>query len=177
MFQPKYFCKSLDQMAKEVLPKVFYEHYGVAGLQQIDERVLITLDNLSKNLEIEYGYKIPLTVNSWSWNGNRNQSGLRTEEFYSSKDSYIASRSQHKYGRSCDLVSSKLTSHEIRKHIIDNKEKYPYISFLEVGPLKDGSIMSWVHFDVRMRLDNDQIKYWSPKLKYVIEEVVLKDKL
>ena len=177
MIQPKYFCKSLDQLAKEVLPKVYYEHYGVAGLQQMDERVLITLDNLSKNLEIEYGRKIALTVNSWSWGGNRNQSGLRTREFYNSESDYVSSRSQHKYGRGCDLVAKGLTPHDVRKHVIENKDKYPDISFLEVGPLKDGSAMSWVHFDVRMRLDNDAIKYWSPKLKYVSEEVVLKDEL
>ena len=170
MWQPQYFCKSLDQLAKEVLPQVFYETYGVAGLQQMDSRILVTLDNLSKNLEIEYGRRIPLTVNSWSWGRERNQSGLRTREFYKSESAYVSSRSQHKYGRGLDFQAKGLTPHEVRKHIIENKDLYPDVSFLEVG-------ISWIHIDCRMRLDNDHMKFWSPSLGFVTEKVVLDDKL
>lgn len=178
MWVPKYFAKSLDAMAQEVLPKEFYEKHGVVGLNQMDERVLRFLDVLSCNLTKQEGRKVGITVNSWKWGGVRNQSGLRIADFYPTVGEYVYSRSQHKLGRAVDFKVKGMPAHEVRKHIIENKHLYPDISFIEVSPIdKKGKAMTWIHVDVRLRLDNDQIKYWSPVLGYVSESKVLKEKL
>lgn len=171
MWTPKYFAKTLESLAKQVLPPEVYKFRGVRGLELMDERILITLDTLRLNLGI------PITVNSWAWGGNRTQSGLRDQYHYKNLEDYLKSFSQHKYGNALDFKVRGLTAHEVRKHIIENKHLYPSISFMEVGKLSNGEEMTWCHIDCRNRLSEEQITYWSPKHGYVEEQRVLDQKL
>ena len=74
-------------------------------------------------------------------------------------------------------MSPCISSQEIRRHIIINQERYPHISFLEVGKLSDGSDMSWCHIDCRMRITDNKITYWSPLYGFVEEQRVLNERL
>ena len=165
MYKPKYFCKTLDQLAKEVLPEHLYKERGAYNLRLMDEKALITLDHLRKYLDV------PLTVNSWSWGGNRNASGYRDVVYYGSNEKYVKSTSQHKYGRAIDCVSTKMSAVQMRDFILENKQLFPYITFLEVG-------VNWLHFDTRFvakqQYDGDTIVCWSPTEGFLSEEAVLK---
>jgi len=168
-WKPQYFAKTTQSLAKQVLPPKVYKGRGTKGLELMNQDLLMTLDDLRKNLEV------PLIVNDESW--GRTQSGLRDEDHYGSVQSYLNSKSQHKYGNALDFVSPCLSSQEIRKHIIENKVLYPSISFLEVGKLKEERDMSWCHIDCRMRMSSQQIVYWSPLYGFVDEERVLLENL
>lgn len=140
MYKPKHF------KAQELVPKHIFELRGEKSLELIDERVIITLDTLRELLGK------PITVNNWLWGGNRNWSGLRTAGFYSSIEAFEKSLSQHKYGRAVDFLVKGMSADEVREFIYKNKEKFPYITFIETE-------ISWVHIDVRNCVP---ITTWSP---------------
>jgi len=174
IYKPKYFASTLDSLAKQVLPEHIYNKEGIAGLRHMDERILITLDVLRKELDK------PITVNSWSWGGERNASGYRDIVYYGTLDAYAHSTSQHKSGRALDFQVKGMTAQEVRFFILENKEKFPHIKFLEVGPLSSGQDMNWVHIDCRMQeawLEDDTIICWSPAFSYVTEGTVKVNKL
>lgn len=177
MYHPKYFATSIEDMAKQVLPEHLFRKNGIVSLRLMDERVLQTIDMLRFHLNV------PLTVNNWQWGGNRNWSGFRDVKYFKTTADYLNSESQHIFGRGLDFINRKMVAHEVRKFIIENKHLFPYITFLEVGPLKgktEEREMTWVHFDCRMIepwLDNDTIVCWSPVLGYVSEATVIKNKL
>ena len=161
VFKPQHFATSLDSLAKQVLPPEVYKKYGVTGLQFIDDRLLTFIDKLRKNLGV------PLVVNNGS---TYTQSGLRDEDFYGTPEKLCKSFSQHRFGRGVDFRSSKMSSQEIRRHIIENKHLYPEVSFIEVG-------ISWVHIDVRTRMTNEWCRFWSPSEGFVTEQEVLERNL
>ena len=167
LWVPKYFAKSLDSLARQVLAPSIYAVRGVKGLRMMDIRLLIDLDNLRLNLGL------PVIVN----NAMREQSGLRDLGFYKTASKYFASWSMHKYGKAIDFKVIGMPAWEVRKHIIENKEKYPSLTFLEVGPLAGGEDMTWTHISSQTLLDGDDMLFWSPMLGYVTEEQVLADKL
>lgn len=171
MFKPKHFAPTLDSFARQTLPPAIYNKRGVAGLELMDERILVTLDDLRGHIDV------PLLVNG---GGDKRdvytQSGLRDIGHYKTYEVMEGSFSQHKYGRGIDCRSSKMSAHDIRKHIIENKHLYPHISFMEVSPI-GGNNMGWVHFDCRTRITEEDIRYWSNDLGYVSEERVLEEKL
>lgn len=171
-FEPKYFATSLGQFAKEVLPPSIYNKWGVQGLRKMNQRILEFLD------EFRHDCGVPLTVNSWSWGGTRSQSGVRDVNFYGSYSNMAESLSDHITGNALDMISTKLTAHEIRAKFIE-REQYYYekygINFVEVSPLSDDSGMSWAHFGIRVDFYG-VVKYWSPKLGYVTKEKVLENK-
>lgn len=131
-----YQCKHFK--AYELVSKSIYEKRGNKAYQCIDERLLQLLDTLRELLDS------PMTINSWQWGGNRNESGLRTPE-----SSYYSNTSQHSYGRAVDFLVKGMTADEVRKKVI--------------GWMRDGTIqelcgvesitlelgVSWVHIDVR----------------------------
>jgi len=176
MYKVKYFASNMNDVAKQVLPEHIYKKEGVAGLRHMDERIIITIDVLRRELNR------PITINNWSWGGNRNASGYRDIIYYGTHESYANSTSQHKSGRGLDFLVSGMTAQEVRLYILENKDKFPYIKFLEVGPLSNGQTMSWCHIDCRMQdawLDNDSIICWSPfkKYGYVTESFVKENHL
>ncbi len=149
----------------ELVTPEMYNKWGEKCWQLFDERILITLDALRER----FGSCV---VNDWKWGGRFDDSGFRDENFYSSVEAYFRSRSQHKFGRAVD-AKFKVPAHEVRKYILENPDEFPYVTFIEVGPLKDGSVMTWVHIDVR----NGDLTCWSPKEGVIAKEDVIRRKL
>ncbi|AUR92256.1 hypothetical protein NVP1170O_143 [Vibrio phage 1.170.O._10N.261.52.C3] len=171
-WEPKYFAKSLDALAKEILSPKVYQKDGVQGLRRFDQRILEFLD------EFRYDVGIPLTVNT-PWNGTFTQSGQRDNDFYGSYEKLFWSLSDHTRGAALDIKCSE-GGHWLRKKFIE-KEAYYYkkygINFIECGPLdSEGKTMSWFHCGIRFDFFGNPV-YWSPELKYVSKEKVLKDGL
>ena len=168
-FEPKYFSKTLEGFAKEVLPPDVYTKWGIQGLRKMDQRILEFLD------EFRYDAGVPLTVNT-PWDGVFTQSGLRTVDFYGTTEKYFNSLSDHIRGGAIDVKCAK-GAHWLRKKFIE-KEQYYYekygINFVETSPLKGGKHMTWAHFGIRVDFFGE-VQYWSPELGYISKEVVLKN--
>lgn len=168
-FEPKYFSKTLEGFAKEVLPPKVFKQHGIQGLRLMDQRVLEFLD------EFRYETGIPLIVNT-PWDGAFTQSGLRDLDFYGNVDKYFKSLSDHKRGAALD-IKCKNGAHWLRKKFIE-KEEYYYnkygINFVETSPLKGGKSMTWAHFGIRVDFYG-KVVYWSPELGYISKEVVLEN--
>ncbi|AGH32086.1 endolysin [Vibrio phage 11895-B1] len=166
MWTPKYFAKSLDALAKEVLPPKVYAKDGVQGLRRFDQRILMFLDEFRKDCDV------PLTVNT-PWDGVFTQSGLRDDDFYNGYEELFWSLSDHTRGAALD-IKCKHGGVWLRKRFIE-REDYYYktygINFVECSPLKDGKEMSWAHFGVRFDFFGE-VKYWSPKNSYVTKSEV-----
>lgn len=151
-----YRCKHFS--IKELVTPQMYSDWGDKCWSLFDDRLLRMIDMLREELG-------PCVINDWSWGGNFQHSGIRDEHFYGSAEKYLASRSQHKYGRAVDLKFNKMPAQEVRKYLIEHKDQYADIKFVECGPLRSGKNMDWVHIDVR----NEQYLYcWSP-IEGVIE--------
>lgn len=173
VFKPKHFAKSLESFAKQVVPPSMWDRWGVQALDKMDQRILEFIE------EFRYDCGVPLTSNDWSWGGRFSQRGARDVNQYGTYEKMAASRSDHLQGRAIDLVSSKMTGHELRLKFIARKGYYfnKYgINFIEVGELKDGSVMSWFHASVNIDLGQG-VQYWSPKFGYVSEERVINEQL
>lgn len=156
-----YICKHFG--IEELVPERVFKKIGSRAWQLLDDRLLITIDALRE----EFG---SITINNWKWNGSRQYSGLRDEHFYSSVTSYLSSRSQHKYGRAADMLFN-VSADKVRKFILENPEKFPYVTFVECSPLdKKGKAMSWVHVDVR----NADLVCWSPVEGVISKEEVIR---
>ena len=128
-------------MVQELVPPSVYETQGTNALRLIDDRVLMTLDQL----RIQFG---PCTVNDWCFGGSYTQSGLRTEE-----SEYYSPTSQHSFGRAMDCKFRDCSADAVREFIIHNKSAFPFIVFIETD-------ISWFHFDVR---NGERITFWSPE--------------
>lgn len=146
----------------ELVPPSLYNKFGEKCWQLFDERLLMTLDAMRER----FG---SCTINDWKWGGIFSHSGLRDETFYGTVEKYLTSRSQHKYGRAADCKFKDYTAQEVRAIILQEKEKFPYISFIETGPLKGGKPMTWVHIDVR----NSDLTLWSPVEGVLSEQSVI----
>ena len=149
---------------QEFVSPEIYNSREEKAWQLIDDRLIETMDAIRANLNR------PVTINSYCFNGNRKQSGLRDRGFYKSDKDYINSLSQHKYGRGCDFLVKGMEAYEVRAHILANLDKYPHIKFLEVG-----KGMSWCHIDVRNRKD---LVCWDMNTElFVSASEVIKNKL
>ncbi len=117
----------------ELLDKVTYQtttHYGDRRWQWFDDRALITLEKLRD-------YAGTTFINNWYWGGDNQWGGLRPFNC-----SVGALYSQHKFGRAFDPKFTKKTADEVREYILSNRDKFPYITCLEIG-------VPWVHVDCR----------------------------
>lgn len=125
-----YKCKYFN--IKELVSPGTYNARGEKAWQLLDDRLLWTLDELRK----KYG---PMTINDWSWGGQREWSGLRTPD-----SPYYSQYSQHSYGRASDIIFKNISAEEVRQHILANSEDptYKYINAMELG-------VSWCHLDIR----------------------------
>ena len=150
----------------EITPPALHAKFGEKLWSLFDERLLMTLDALRK----QFG---TCTINDWSWGGAYKDSGLRDENFYSSTQAYLNSRSQHKYGRAADCKFKNVSAQEVRKYILQHPEQFPYITFIECAPLNNGSDMNWVHIDVR----NGDLTCWSPVEGVIDKREVIRRKL
>ena len=126
----------------ELVPPHVFAARGEKAWELLDQRLLITLDQLRKR----YG---SMTVNNYYWNKNREWSGLRTS------DSPFYSRfSQHSFGRAADCLFKDTTVEQVRQDILGSPgdPTFKLIGSVELG-------VSWLHFDVR---NCDRIKTYYP---------------
>lgn len=135
MYRPRFF------RVQELVPPSIYDAQGSKALRLIDDRVLMTLDQL----RIQFG---PCTVNDWCFGGRFEQSGLRTDECQE-----FSPTSQHTFGRAMDCKFRDSPSDEVREFVIHHRSAFPFIVFMETD-------ISWFHFDVR---NGERITLWSPK--------------
>ena len=133
MYKPEHF------IIQELVPREVYEERGTKAWELIDNRLLITLDQLRD----EYG---PIIVNNWHTGGDREWSGLRTPD-----SPYYRPYSQHTFGRAADCLFDKVTVERVRRDILNDKDMFPCITSVELNT-------SWLHFDVR---NCDRIKTYN----------------
>ncbi len=124
MIKAKYFS------IEELVDRETFEKRGDKAWQLIDDRLIYMIDALRE----KFG---PITINNWKTGGDREWSGLRT-----SKSPYYSPYSQHTFGRAADMVFKSALPDAVRMEILDNKDKYPYITGVELD-------ISWVHIDIR----------------------------
>ena len=134
MYTPEFF------VVQELVPEHVYAARGDKALELLDERLLITLDELRR----AFG---SITVNNWSFGGDRQWSGLRTGL------SPVGSiYSQHRFGRAADCLFKEVDVETVRVSILDNPDAFPLIASVELET-------SWLHFDVR---NCERIKTYKP---------------
>lgn len=126
MYEPSYF------KIEELVSPQAYKDRGNKAWQLLDDRLLITLDRLRE----KYG---SMTINNWSYGGNREWSGLRTAD-----SPYFSKYSQHSFGRAADIIFKNVTAEEVRQDMLESldDEVYEYVNSIELG-------VSWVHLDCR----------------------------
>lgn len=135
MYVPEFF------RAEELVPPAVHRARGRRSLQLLDPRLLEALDQLRN----EFG---PITINNWHVGGTFTESGLRTPEC-----KHYKPYSQHTFGRAADCKFALHEPEYIRRMILDNPHKYPFINFVELDT------PTWVHIDVR---NCRRIATWSP---------------
>jgi len=124
---------------KECFPPAITPNWGL-----MDDRILKSADKLRE----KFG---PLLCNMRMLT----QCGFRTKGSITS---------QHRFGRAMDLHSSNHSYYNMRKYILTNPDKFPYITFLEVD-------VNWLHIDCRN--NEGIIKLWSPKRGFITKEKYL----
>lgn len=119
----------------ELLPKELYKNEE-EGWELLDEKLLKTIDIVREIVGV------PLICNNWESGGSRNLCGFRPQNC-----SIGAKYSAHKKSQAVDLISSKMTAHNMRELIKKNKDKLPYNIRLEKWD-KNGNEISWLHVDI-----------------------------
>lgn len=123
---------------QEFVSKEVYNKYAEKSWEFIDDRLIITMDTLRKELNK------PIIINNWLWGGNLKQRGLRAnkdEIVTNKKDFYI---SQHCLGKAVDFNVKDMSSKEVFDFIMENLDKFPFIKRIE--DYRDTP--SWTHIDV-----------------------------
>jgi len=124
----------------EFVPQSVYEDRGEKAWQLIDHRLVLNCDSLKEQLEKIYGKRIPVTINNWFWDGDRDASGLRIPGQKNYKP-----YSQHSFGRAQDSIC-EVPAQEIRDHIKAKRILLPHSATFEEG-------VSWLHMDVRSMIN------------------------
>lgn len=120
---------------EEYLPRALFEDLARTntlwkGALLLDERLLRTDDALRD----AFG---ALVINDWHRGGHFNESGLRLPGMAT-----YSPTKQHAYGRASDKKSKILSGAEMRKYILEHRDKYPLLTCMEEG-------VSWLHTDHR----------------------------
>ncbi len=99
---------------QELVSKKVYDKYGEQAWMFIDTKLIKVLDQLREH------FGKPITVNNWLWGGNLEQRG-----------------------KAVDFNVKGLSSEEVYKEILKNKNKFYLISRIE----NIDSTPTWVHID------------------------------
>lgn len=134
---------------QEYLPKEVYDMHGEGGWSLVDVKLVASVEAIKERFP-----KGTMTINNWSFGGNRNWSGLRTPDAlkYYSKTSQHSLHPLELVFKAIDAIFSDYDANEVRQYIIDNPEEFPYIKGIEMG-------VSWLHIDTRNR---DTILLFKP---------------
>ena len=132
---------------QEIVSRETYNIHGDSILQVFNVDLIEFLDNFHSFLSNHYEGKVSIVINDWSWGGRFSQRGLRDFSYYGSVYKFGQSRSQHKYGNAVDMDVYiddvvRISPSELRKLVIDNRELWPRLSFIEDG-------VNWLHVDFR----------------------------
>jgi len=132
---------------QEYVPKSVYEKHGERAVRFISTTLIDADFQLLKDLEVYYGRPISCTINSWSYGGNRQYSGLRVEG-----EPYYRPHSLHSMGSASDKLfkfkdgdKESIPTKDVYGFIIDNQEKYYAIGMRRMEDVRDAS--SWIHWD------------------------------
>lgn len=120
-----------EYMPQDIYKRYIGKEHILIGL--LDKR-MVEADQM---LRERFG---PITINNWWWGGDRNWSGLRTQD-----SPYYSPTSQHSFARASDKLFKYVTAEEVREDIKVNCKKYG-ITAIEEG-------VSWVHSDTRWIID------------------------
>lgn len=126
--------KSSKFRIEELVSKTVFDKRGEKAWELINPLLIETIDTIKSRFP-----EGSMSINTWLWNGNRNESGLRTAD-----SSYYSPTSQHSLGNAVDSIFSKYTAEEVRQDIINNPDIYPHVKGIELE-------ISWLHVDVRNR--------------------------
>ena len=129
MYIPKYF------KPQELVPRSVYEDRGEKSYQLIDDRLLRIADFLRER----FG---SITVNNWSYGGNRTQSGLRIPG-----QQYYRPYSQHTFGRALDMIFNERSAQSVRLWLRNNQD-FICKNFQITGFTVEENV-SWLHIDLR----------------------------
>lgn len=132
---------------EELVSDNVYRKYGDKSWEFIDIRLIETIDKLREV------FNKPITINNWKWGGSLKQRGLRAnkdEIVANKKDYYI---SQHCLGKAVDFNVKGLSSKEVYDFILENKDKFPYITRIE----DINKTPTWVHIDLSNTSSDDII--------------------
>lgn len=132
---------------EELVSDSVYRKYGDKSWEFIDIRLIETIDKLREV------FNKPITINNWKWGGSLKQRGLRAnkdEIVANKKDYYI---SQHCLGKAVDFNVKGLSSKEVYDFILENKDKFPYITRIE----DINKTPTWVHIDLSNTSSDDII--------------------
>jgi hypothetical protein len=130
---------------KELVDKQTFDKYGEKSWQFLCPMLLHTLLVIRKELGK------PITINNWSWGGNFDERGLRTNtcDIVSKKTKvgklYL---SAHCMGKAIDFDVLDMKASEVRTWLVENSSILPYKIRLEHKFVKTGKEISWVHLDV-----------------------------
>lgn len=147
MFKPENFS------VQELVPEPVYNKFGDSALRFINPLLAVTIQQLRN----KFGR---ILINSY--NRDRQQSGLRTADFYIREYNYAPSRaamaisdsfSMHKFGSAADCIPLDTPLETVIEYIKQNPDDFPFLHFVEVD-------VNWLHVDVRNQPD---ITFWSPE--------------
>tara|TARA_R110000782_G_scaffold33535_3_gene80770 strand:+ start:1066 stop:1518 length:453 start_codon:yes stop_codon:yes gene_type:complete len=127
---------------EEYVPEAVFRDRNEKAWQLIDIRLIQNMDSLKDQLEDIYDRKIPITINNWLWQGERQQSGLRI-----TGQPYYRPYSQHTFGRAADSIC-EIEAKTIRQHIKDQLIVLPHACVIEERD-SDGEEIEWLHLDTR----------------------------
>lgn len=128
-----------------------YKRFGDRSWSFLDERLLHALLILRRDL-----LKVPLTINTYHLQGGAvTQRGLRCNVCQIVKDKSVKDAvylSSHIFGKAVDIVSNKMTAHEMREIIKANLDKFPF-------PIRIEKDVSWLHIDVTDEMKGKLVEF------------------
>lgn len=127
---------------RELVSKRVYDKQQTAAWRLFDPRLLETLLVLRRDI-----LRVPLVCNNWKSGGTFQQRGFRenTCKMVREKTDFdILYTSAHMLGKAVDLSSGQMTAAQMRKAILEQKDKLPYPVRVEDG----ASAPTWLHIDV-----------------------------
>lgn len=135
----------------EFVCKDVYEKYGDMAWLFLDEKIVVTIDQIRRMLNK------PITINNWYEGGQFSQRGLRCNTCSLIKEKTLKNQlylSAHVLGMAVDFNVHGMTDGEVAVWIAYNKDKLPYNMRLE------RDTVGWTHLDV---FDNgNKLTFFNP---------------
>ena len=134
---------------QEFVPKDVYDQYGKYCVMFFNPKLFYVSDQLRK----KFG---PTLINSWSWGGHRQYSGLRPPEV-----DIGARLSIHRIGAAIDPIFIEQERPEVYNHLINNQKYWRYIGITTILDYGDEDYPSHIHIDCRniegLGVDNEKL--------------------